>query len=117
MGRGTTCLCCSPRRSARRGARAMRVCPGEARALQSAAQRDLRQRATQNCDRQNSEIYLESATACDRSAVGQFAFTLPLNSQPVGFDLVLLVPRAVVSRRLADYCWNVVADGLGQRRV
>ena len=30
---------------------------------------DLRQRATQNCDRQNSEIYLENATPCDRSAV------------------------------------------------
>jgi len=33
---------------------------------------DLRQRATQNCDRQDSEIHLESATARDRSPVSQW---------------------------------------------
>src|SRR6266404_7127869 len=79
MGRSTACLCCSPRRGARRGTRAVRICPGEARALQSAAQRHLRQRATQNCDRQDSEIYLESATACDRSAVSHFRLLSALN--------------------------------------
>src|SRR5207248_826241 len=31
-------------------------------------------RATENCDWQNSKIHFESATHCDRSAVGRFVF-------------------------------------------
>src|SRR5213083_1340550 len=79
MGRSTACLRYSPRRGARRGTRAVRVCTGEARALQGAAQHHLRQRATQNCDRQDSEIYFESETACDRSAVSHFRLLSALN--------------------------------------
>src|SRR4051812_15789927 len=71
MGRGATRFCCaSPRRRCRR-ARPARVCARESRPLQGAAQRDLRQRATEDCDRQDSEVRVESATPCDRSAVSQ----------------------------------------------
>ena len=39
-----------------------RAVTSQARALQGSAQCDLRQRATQNCDRQNSEICFERAS-------------------------------------------------------
>jgi hypothetical protein len=74
-------VCCAQARRTRRRARAARVCAGEPGALQSAAQRDLRQRATQNCDRQNSEIYFESATPCDRSAMSRFCVRVSRNDE------------------------------------
>src|SRR6266566_4335284 len=91
--------------------RAVRVCPGEARALQSAAQRDLRQRATQNCDRQDSEIYFESATACDRSAVSHFRLlsglnlstTIPSQRQPnasIGYNFLRDEVRRAIRVRI-----------------
>ena len=55
-------------------------------------------RATQNCDRQNSEIYFESATACDRSAVSQFVFRHVLStSSTINFPRPSPVTR--LSRR------------------
>src|SRR5438552_18942778 len=64
-------------------------------APQSAAQFDVRQRATQNCDRQNSEIYLESATACHLSAVGQWVCQdQPHRHNEYAWQLTLLRDRA-----------------------
>ena len=69
-------------------------------ALQSAAQCDIRQRATQNCDRQNSEIYLERATACHLSAVGQWVCQdQPHRHNEYAWQLTLLRDRATKNFR------------------
>src|SRR5439155_1847986 len=46
-----------------------------------AAQCDLRQRATQNCDRQDSKICFERATVRNRSAVSRFCVRVSRNDE------------------------------------
>ena len=73
-----------------------RAITSQPRALQGSAQCDFRQRATQNCHRQDSEIYFESATASDRSAVR----APPL---AIGFSSFFLKSQSVISSQLSVF--------------
>ena len=68
---------------------------------------DLRHRATENCDRQNSEIHFASATVCDRSAVSHFdiGWTLGVRRFP---DLVR--PRSTSCANLRGRSVQVVLN-------